>query len=352
MHTGNSIHLNTKDLKPIQPSGFVPPSQRVHYSHILVQNFLFEAFGGLFPKLEMLEDGTAVYRHRNSNTDSFTSCVAAESINDIPQGEAMKLLQGWITLRKLVMEATVPEGVRSLLMNLKIPHPRVSPWFYHLRETLDGQKKLYILIGFEGPAVTLVSLEEGIAAIMNVPPSQLESLLATSMAPTGITNRVYVLDSDGKTDSDSKNTPQVSENKPAGKKIILMLALVAAVVLIVGSISTVALGMGMGKNEDKSLTQHEQKATKPMQEQVIKTKETVPELTEKISFDVVDELKEALPKPSEKSNLEMVANAEKMVSEPTDDLSLEMTIGTKTNTESDDADEISDNADLIEQMKK
>jgi hypothetical protein len=194
MSAANTLVLDTTGLSPIQPSGFVPPSQRARYSDPLVQSFLWQAFRGQFPRLESMENDSAVYRHENPATDSFASSVAAASIQDIPQAEVMRLLQGWITLRKIAMESTVPEGVRSLLMNLKIPNPRVAPSFYRVQGAPGGNKKLYVLIGFEGPAVPSVALEEGIAAMLNVPPAQLESLLATSMAPTGNTTRIHVLD--------------------------------------------------------------------------------------------------------------------------------------------------------------
>jgi hypothetical protein len=178
------VALDITDLKPIQPSGFVPPSQRTGYSDPFVQGLLSQAFGGQFPRLESIEKNVARYRYDHPEEATLGDMAAARSIEDIPQAEAMRLLQGWITLRRIVMESTSPEGVRSLLMNLRIPDPRVAPCFYRVSDPPNGDRKLFILIGFEGPSAPSVTLEEGLAAMLDVKPSQLESLLATSIAPS------------------------------------------------------------------------------------------------------------------------------------------------------------------------
>jgi hypothetical protein len=184
MSDATTLVFDTTGLEPIQPSGFVPPSQRTGYSDPLVQDFLAEAFGGQFPKLESFKGNAAVYRHENPAVGSLVDCVAAKSLEDIPQTEIMRLLQGWITLRRIMMETTAPEGVRSLLMNLRIPDPRVAPHCYRIGNTNSEDPKLYVLTGFEGPIAPSVPLEEGIAAMLNVSPSRLESLLASSMTPS------------------------------------------------------------------------------------------------------------------------------------------------------------------------
>jgi hypothetical protein len=181
MIAATTLVFDTTGLKPIQPSGFVPPSQRTGYSDPVVQDFLQDAFGGQFPKLESFKENAAVYRNENPAAGSLIDCVAAKSLKDIPQPEIMRLLQGWITLRRSVMETAAPEGVRSLLMNLRIPDPRVAPHFYRIGNVKTADPKLYVLTGFEGPTAPSVTLEEGIAAMLQVSPSQLESLLASSM---------------------------------------------------------------------------------------------------------------------------------------------------------------------------
>jgi hypothetical protein len=184
MIAATTLVFDTTGLKPIQPSGFVQPSQRTGYSDPVVQNFLKEAFGGQFLKLESFKENAAIYRHENPAAGSLIDCVTAKSHKDIPQPEIMRLLQGWITLRRTVMETAASEGVRSLLMNLRIPDPRVAPHFYRIGNAKSEDPKLYVLTGFEGPAAPSVALEEGIATMLNVNPSQLESLLATSMTPS------------------------------------------------------------------------------------------------------------------------------------------------------------------------
>jgi len=227
MSLATTLVLDTTDLSPIQPSGFVPPSQRVRYSDPVVQDFLRQAFQGQFPRLEASDAKSATYRHENPAADSFASSAAVISMQDFPQAEVIRLLQGWITLRKLVMEATVPEGARSLLLNLKIPDPRVAHHCYRVRAPEGGDRKLYVLVGFEGPAAPSVALEEGIAAMLNVPAMQLESLLATSMAPTGNTTRLHTLDSPAP-------APAAPAPKTGGKPVALLAAAAALVVSVAG----------------------------------------------------------------------------------------------------------------------
>jgi len=229
MIAATTLVFDTTGLKPIQPSGFVPPSQRTDYSDLLVQDLLREAFGGQFPKLEAIEKNAAIYRHENPASGSLIDCAAVQSIDDIPQTEIMRLLQGWITLRRIVMETAAPEGVRSLLMNLRIPDPRVAPHFYRISNQEGEERKLYVLIGFEGPTAPSMALEEGIASMLNVKPSQLESLLATSMGPSKSTPRPM------SHDAPAVNAP-VPAAKPssAAKNVALLCSSVALLVFAVG----------------------------------------------------------------------------------------------------------------------
>ena len=251
MSSAKTLVLDTKGLSPIQPSGFVPPSQRVRYSDPLVQDLLRKAFRGQFPRLDYVGEDSAVYRHENPATDSFASATVANSIEDLPQPEVMRLLQGWIALRKIAMEPTVPEGVRALLMNLKIPDPRVAPGFYRVQGIADDRKKLYVLIGFEGPAVPSIALEEGIAAMMNVPPSQLESLLAVSMAPNADTSTAGPEEIEAEPQSPNSTKP-----RRTGKG----LALAGVAVLLVASLG-VAGSMNGKPSEGNMATEHKPEAS-------------------------------------------------------------------------------------------
>jgi len=220
--------LDTSDLEPIQPSGFVPPSQRTSYSDPLVQCFLAQAFGGLFPKLESIEKNAARYRQENPEDGPLRDCVIAQSMDDIPQAEIMRLLQGWITLRRIVMETTAPEGVRSLLMNLRIPDPRVAPHFYRVSNPAGGDRKLHILTGFQGPSAPSMTLEEGIATMLDVKPSQLESLLATSMAPSPSTTPLT------SPDVGVTNAPPAVAKSSGVKNVALLFSSIALLLFAVG----------------------------------------------------------------------------------------------------------------------
>lgn len=230
MIAATTLVFDTTGLKPIQPSGFVPPSQRTGYSDPLVQDLLKEAFGDQFPKLESVEKNTAIYRHDTPVIRSLADCVAAQSIQDIPQAEIMRLLQGWIVLRKIVIETTVPEGVRSLLMNLQVPDPHVAPHFYRISGPKSEEKKLYVLIGFEGPAAPSMALEEAIAAMLNVKPSQLESLLATSMVSSlPVTSRATTPDV-----TSARISSSVAKPSSGVKNVALLCSSVALLIFALG----------------------------------------------------------------------------------------------------------------------
>jgi hypothetical protein len=227
MIAATTLVFDTTGLKPIQPSGFVPPSQRTDYSDPLVQDLLKEAFGDQFPKLESVERNTAIYRHDDPAVRSLVDCVAAQSIQDIPQAEIMRLLQGWIVLRKIVIETTVPQGVRSLLMNLQVPDPRVAPRFYRVSGSKNEEKKLFVLIGFEGPDAPSMALEEAIATMLNVKPSQLESLLATSMGSSvPVTPRVTTVQAPA----------SVAKPSAGAKNAVLLCSSAALLIFAVGTV--------------------------------------------------------------------------------------------------------------------
>jgi hypothetical protein len=284
MSSAKTLVLRTTGLNPIQPSGFVPPSQRVGYSDPLVQDLLRKAFRGQFPRLDYVGEDSAVYRHENPATDSFTSATVANSIDDLPQPEVMRLLQGWIALRKIAMEPAVPEGVRALLMNLKIPDPRVAPHFYRVQGIADDRKKLYVLIGFEGPAVPSIALEEGIAAMMNVPPSQLESLLAVSMTPSVDTSTAA--EKSPAENETELETPGGTKRRRGGKG----LALAGVAVLLVASLG-VAWSMG-GKPAEGSMTveHHPEVSGTPSHATVMDAGGAAPESSKTHTFSPLEEM--------------------------------------------------------------
>ncbi len=182
--------LDIRQLRPIQPSGFVPPRQRKTYASPDVQEFLQQAFGGLFPTLQLLDDGGAEYVHVTAGVETCGRSRSVASARELPRGEVMKILEGWISLRKEIMEASTCEGIRSLLLNLRVPDPGKSISLYRIYDAPSGKPGIHILYGFESPEFPSVPVEQAVAAILGMEVDQLDSLLFASMKPSGTTAAV------------------------------------------------------------------------------------------------------------------------------------------------------------------
>ncbi len=263
----------------------------------------------------------------------------------------MKLLQGWLALRKLVMEETISENVRTLLMNLRIPDPNLSPWFYCVQSLPNGQSKLYVIIGFEGPDLQTVSLEEGISAMLNVPQSQLESLLSTSMAPTGDTKRVYNHYSAAIEKANDNVAPKIFTKKSLTRNPV-MLALAASTAVVAISIFLLMSGGAKGTNQNngKSSNQDSSAATQPNE---LVNAEQVASTTDRNKVSGLETLaqSEAIdPNPPKEMKLDMVLNTKENPQDATDDLKLEMTTGLKSEENGNNTEKSSSADDMIKQM--
>ena len=145
---------------------------------------LSESFGVMFPNIVEENRGEKRYVATNGQgKDVMSMAKTVKNINDIPKAEMMRLMEGWIRLRRKLQEGEVSKGVSSILLNFRVPNPRQSLDRYMLYKVGDEQR-LIIRWGYETKESPAVSLERAISILMDVPLGHMQSILSTSMSPT------------------------------------------------------------------------------------------------------------------------------------------------------------------------
>lgn len=181
----NGLLFDVSQMQMAQVPGFVAPRLRVPYTDAKVQELLATAFEGQLPPLSLTPEGHAVYRWVENERDT---CKISQPLNhpsQIPAAESMRLLQGWIKLRHLVTEGSVPEGVRSLLLNLRLPHPERAIMLYRLSSVHEDEPRIHILHGFENNETKTIPIEEAIALLLSIPTQQVAELAGQSQHTIG-----------------------------------------------------------------------------------------------------------------------------------------------------------------------
>ncbi|MFC5050600.1 hypothetical protein ACFPK9_08245 [Rubritalea spongiae] len=184
MREGDLSIIDTNQWKPVQSPGLRAPRHQVPYDSPEVQNLLSEAFGVMFPNIVEVKRGVKRYTAVNVHQkDVMLEAKPVKNINDIPKAEMMRLMEGWIRLRRKLQEGVVSKGVAGILLNFRVPNPRQSLDKYMLYK--EGEEsRLIIRWGYETKEEPAVSLERAISILMDVPLGHMRSILSTSMAPT------------------------------------------------------------------------------------------------------------------------------------------------------------------------
>ncbi|MGJ8674015.1 hypothetical protein [Rubritalea sp.] len=176
--------IDTEQWRPVQSPGLRAPRHQVPYDSPEVQNILSESFRVMFPNIVEVNSGVKRYTAMNVHQeDVLLKAVAVKNMNDIPKAEMMRLMEGWIRLRRKLQEGEIPKEVSSILLNFRVPNPRQSLDRYMLYKEGDEQR-LIIRWGFETKDNPAVSLERAISILMDVPLGHMRSILSTSMSPT------------------------------------------------------------------------------------------------------------------------------------------------------------------------
>ena len=169
--------LSLGGLRPIQPSGFVPPRHRRNYTDGLVQHYLHTAFGDLFPAMRVTEDGAAQFWHVTGGIETCSLSRPATSIEEIGQRVASRLLGGWSLLCDATRQAPTGEGIRSLLLHLHLPDPRYALDFYRIAEPPNGPGMVHIIYGFDSEENPSVPIAQALSIFLGIGIDEADSLL-------------------------------------------------------------------------------------------------------------------------------------------------------------------------------
>lgn len=175
--------IDTSTMLPITPPGFASPKDQISYTNEEFQDIVIESFGTLFPRI-VTSDRSIYYElmDERKKTELISISTPAKSIQDIPKSEVMRLLEGWIRLRRYAQEPMLPSQLRALILNFKVPDPDKSIDSYRL-VSLRGKVSLHVLWGFQSALNHSVTLEQALSKLLEVPSDQLISLMASSVKP-------------------------------------------------------------------------------------------------------------------------------------------------------------------------
>lgn len=184
MSKGDLSIIDTNNWKPVQSPGLKAPRHQLSYDSAEIQHVLAESFGAMFPSIVAEKNGLKRYSFLNKQgVDQFAKLKPAKNIGDIPRAEMLRLMEGWIRLRRKLQEEEVPSKVGSILLNFRVPNPRESLDRYMLYKVGD-EERLVIRWGFETKDDRAVSLERAISILMDVPLGHMRSILSTTMTAT------------------------------------------------------------------------------------------------------------------------------------------------------------------------
>ncbi|MFC4991743.1 hypothetical protein [Rubritalea tangerina] len=233
MSKGDLSLIDTKEWKPVQSPGLRAPRHQLSYDSEEVQKVLAESFKTMFPSIVTEKKGVKRYQILNSSgVDIFPRAKPAKNIGDIPRAEMLRLMEGWIRLRRKLQEEEIPSKVGGILLNFRVPNPRDSLDRYMLYKEGDEQR-LVIRWGYETKDNRAVSLERAISILMDVPLGHMRSILSTSMTPTTSTVPVgQMLASAQAGEGGGKRSGGVG----SGNKAMLGFAAVGVVALCLGGV--------------------------------------------------------------------------------------------------------------------
>lgn len=230
MSKGDLSIIDTSKWKAVQSPGLKAPRHQLSYDSVEIQHVLAESFGAMFPSIVEEKNGIKRYSFLNkAGVDQFSKLKPAKNIGDIPRAEMLRLMEGWIRLRRKLQEEAVPSKVGSILLNFRVPNPRESLDRYMLYKVGD-EERLVIRWGYETKDDRAVSLERAISILMDVPLGHMRSILSTTMTATTATVPVgqMLTSATSQVNNGVKSAPQ--------RKVIVGIALAACSTLVLGGI--------------------------------------------------------------------------------------------------------------------
>jgi len=178
----NYVKIDTDKYVEIKPPGLDSPKKAISYHHPQVQHIISGAFSGLFPSIVQSEEGIAYQLLDQKGFDRCVKSQPAKNISDIPKPELLRLMEGWIRLRRRLQDEELGKSIQSILLNFRVPDPRTAIEHYRI-EKIGDTKRLIVFWGFETAKKPCVPLERALSLFLDVPTGHLQSILSTSMSP-------------------------------------------------------------------------------------------------------------------------------------------------------------------------
>ena len=159
--------MNYTTLNPLQPvpvPRFIPPRKRVPYHHKDVQKLVLKAFQGLLPSVKQTADKQIQYgiTSKNSKTELQTQPADSQYLKEVI---GPKLIAGHREITAMLKKGGLTEGVKSLLLNLRLPDPDCDIERYRFITNSNGSSSPYVCWAFENPDKPFIPIESVIAKI-------------------------------------------------------------------------------------------------------------------------------------------------------------------------------------------
>lgn len=317
--TTSAIKVDLEKMRPVRPPGFSSPKGGVSYHDPKVQEVLASSYGKVFPRI-LEKDGEFCY-HSVDELRRETTAVSkpVRNISDIPKGELLRLMEGWIKCRRLLQVEKMPNRIEAILLNFKVPNPRKSLECY--RTYQDGDRtRLHILWGFESEDAPSVSVERALSILLDVPVSHMQSILSTSMpAPGELTSTVPVNLNLDTAAIASLAQQQLSAARPVKqRKSTYVIAALVGVILLGGGAALPSLLKGdSGESEVVEITPREERVAAREQREPDFVPAAVVEEVEEPSFEVAKGELDPVPAapvaelPQEEAPLKMTGAGDK-----------------------------------------
>ena len=158
-----------------------PPSLRLTYASTAFQKNVISCFGGQLPWLMFNEDGVPFFEHRDeAGRETCILSRKVENLAEIPRGESLRLLEGWLRLQTLAMDPNLDAVQAGMMSTFMLPDPSRDMRNYRIYEapTAGHGIRLHVLWGFTtktNPRSAILA-EYAICQLLDTEPEQLAAL--------------------------------------------------------------------------------------------------------------------------------------------------------------------------------
>lgn len=189
-------------LRPVPSPRFVSPRNRIPYHDLRVQALVNTAFKSLLPQVRQTGPDTIEYFYDSPSTTAALLNSKPADLSVHGETIALALHQGWEKLKLSLKRFELPEGVRALILNFRLPDPLRDAQRYRILSG-EGEPRFAVCWAFEDEARPFVTIERAL------------SLLGTELSDLDPIDQ----------------SPEVQEEKTGGRKLLWAGGGIAALLL-------------------------------------------------------------------------------------------------------------------------